>query len=104
VKENKNIKIFDHTFVIDLITKDGTCNGAVAWHAKKGNLLIWAKLTILATGGCGQVYRETTNPDVATGMDWQYIWAGCASGWSSFTSSTTSILGAYLLIRTRGEG
>ncbi len=32
-----------------------------------GKTLVWAKQTILCTGGVGQVYRETTNPDVATG-------------------------------------
>jgi L-aspartate oxidase len=30
-------------------------------------MLVWARQTILATGGCGQVYRESTNPPVATG-------------------------------------
>ena len=29
--------------------------------------MIWAKQTILASGGCGQVYRETTNPEISTG-------------------------------------
>src|SRR5262249_60788790 len=33
----------------------------------EGLLLVWAKQTILASGGCGLVYRETTNPPVATG-------------------------------------
>ena len=32
-----------------------------------GKTLVWAKQTILCTGGVGQIYRETTNPDVATG-------------------------------------
>ena len=34
-------------------------------HGRK--MLVWARQTILATGGCGQIYRESTNPPVATG-------------------------------------
>jgi L-aspartate oxidase len=34
---------------------------------RHGRLLVWARQSILATGGAGMVYRETTNPPVATG-------------------------------------
>ena len=42
---------------------------AARWSGtpQHGKTLVWAKQTILCTGGRGQVYRETTNPDVATG-------------------------------------
>ena len=36
--------------------------------------MIWAKQTILCTGGCGQVFRETTNPEVATGDGLAIAW------------------------------
>src|SRR5205807_3747837 len=41
--------------------------GAVVDRPGQGLLLVWAKQTILAAGGTGMVYRETTNPPVATG-------------------------------------
>ena len=111
VKENKNIKIFEHTFAIDLITKDGVCHGTIAWHAKRGCVLIWAKRTILATGGCGQVYRETTNPDVATGDGLAMAYRAGAvlrdMEFVQFHPTTLYIAGAvrFLITETvRGEG
>jgi len=59
--------IWPNTFTIDLLTHEGRCRGALVWHARHGRTFIWAKQTILCTGGAGQVYRETTNPEVATG-------------------------------------
>ncbi|MHC4358074.1 MAG: FAD-dependent oxidoreductase, partial [Planctomycetota bacterium] len=67
IKKCPNIDTLEHYFAIDLLTADGTCCGAVAWHRHRGKTVIWAKEIILATGGCGQVYRETTNSEVATG-------------------------------------
>lgn len=62
-----NVQTWEHTFTIDLVTHEGRCRGALVWNSQHGKTLVWAKQTILATGGAGQTYRETTNPDVATG-------------------------------------
>jgi L-aspartate oxidase len=62
-----NVTICDRTFTLDLLVHEGECVGAHVSRPKNENLLIWAKQTILASGGAGQVYRETTNPPVATG-------------------------------------
>lgn len=67
VQQINNIRIFDQCFLIDLITVDGRCVGAVTFHETHGHQLIWAKQTILASGGCGRLYRETSNPAIATG-------------------------------------
>jgi L-aspartate oxidase len=63
----KNLTLWDRTFTIDLLTHDGACVGALVRQRKREQLLIWAKQTVLASGGVGMVYRETTNPPVATG-------------------------------------
>ena len=62
-----NVAIWDDTFTIDLLTDGGACVGAVVWRPGVGPVLVWAKQVVLAAGGCGMVYRETTNPPVATG-------------------------------------
>src|SRR5688572_23186873 len=54
-----NVRIWDDTFTIDLLTHDGVCCGAVVARNGAGKFLIWAKQVILASGGCGMVYRET---------------------------------------------
>ena len=64
---SSNIDIWEDTFTLDLLTLDGECRGALVWNARHGKTMVWAKQTILATGGLGQIYRETTNTDVATG-------------------------------------
>jgi L-aspartate oxidase len=64
-REVANVTVWDNTFTLDLLSHENGCVGAIAW--REGPVLIWAKQTILASGGAGQVYRETTNPPVATG-------------------------------------
>ena len=70
VRSLDRVRLFDHCFVLDLVTLDGSppqCLGAITHHPKYGLQVIWAKATILTTGGCGQVYRESTNPNASTG-------------------------------------
>jgi len=66
VKQVEHIQCWPETFTIDLLTRDGRCQGALVWNRHHGKTFIWAKQTILATGGAGCLYRETTNPDIAT--------------------------------------
>jgi len=65
--QRSNIEFWENSFTIDLLTLGGACRGALVWNRHHGKTLVWAKQTILATGGCGQIYRESTNPSVATG-------------------------------------
>lgn len=74
-----NIEVWPETFTIDLVTHEGVCRGALVWHPGRGKTLIWARRTILATGGAGQIYRESTNPAGASGDGIALAWrAGAA--------------------------
>ncbi len=66
VRKSKRITVLERTRVLDLIVQRGACVGVRASVAGKAVEII-ADACVLATGGCGQVYRYTTNPEVATG-------------------------------------
>ena len=66
-RERTNIDIWENTFTVDLLTYEGRCRGAVILNEGHQPIMVWAKETILCTGGAGQVFRESTNPSVATG-------------------------------------
>lgn len=77
ISTNKNIKICEYYFAIDLLTeknlekKSGnkdSCYGIYALNIKTNKVeKIISRKTILASGGAGQVYMHTTNPGIATG-------------------------------------
>jgi L-aspartate oxidase len=67
IRSLPNVTIWRHAFTIDLLTDSDHCRGAIVWNEQHGKTLVWAKQTVLCTGGGGQVYRESTNPVVATG-------------------------------------
>jgi len=68
VRSHPNIELWDDHFVIDLLTADtGECIGALVQKQDNSRVLVYGSATVLCTGGAGQLYRYTTNPDVATG-------------------------------------
>ena len=70
-----NIEIFPQHLAIDLITNhhlkvkgEKRCYGAYILDTTNGKIgKFTAKITMLASGGIGQVYKNTTNPSIATG-------------------------------------
>jgi len=112
-----NVRIFENCFALDLLTPgisaDGTqpVLGAITYHPRYGLQIIWASATILASGGAGQVYRETTNPPVATGDGIAMAYrAGAAladMAFMQFHPTTLYVAGASRSLITeaiRGEG
>jgi len=107
----ESVDIRQETFAIDLLTVDHTVVGVLAWHPGQGMYVVRARRTILATGGLGRIYRETTNPEVATGDG---LAMACRAGavladmeFVQFHPTTLYIAGAsrHLISETvRGEG
>jgi L-aspartate oxidase len=76
VRSFDTIRISENSFAIDLITAEGArgegqgprgeeCLGAIALINGQVTV-IWARRTLLASGGAGQLWRESTNPKIAT--------------------------------------
>lgn len=79
VRNHPNIRIFEHHFAMELLTEHHLgvkvktlekihCFGAYVLDAVTEEVIkMLAKVTVLASGGAGEVYQHTTNPSVATG-------------------------------------
>ncbi len=61
------VELHEGEFVVDLLTEDGACIGVLSLDAEGVLTLNHSRAVVLATGGAGQVFSSTTNPDVATG-------------------------------------
>jgi L-aspartate oxidase len=80
IEKQQNIKLISHCFVVDIITQhhlgylitkatpDIECYGVYVLNLASNKIeKILSNITLIATGGNGQVYRTTTNPAIATG-------------------------------------
>jgi L-aspartate oxidase len=67
IAEFDSIKVLEHTYAIDLLIPNGRCTGVLAVNRDRELLLILSRAVILATGGCGQIYRYTSNGRFCSG-------------------------------------
>jgi L-aspartate oxidase len=68
VRETSGVRLVEDTFLVDLLTSDDRCVGALVMdRGSHAVMAVLADAVVLATGGSGQMYRVTTNPLVATG-------------------------------------
>ncbi len=66
VSENNNIDIMENTIAVELIVEDEVCKGVVLFNEKEYMIAV-SNNVIIASGGLGQIYKNTTNPKTATG-------------------------------------
>jgi L-aspartate oxidase len=74
VRGLKNVELMEWTATVDLLVEDGRVVGATLLGADGATQEIRARAVLLASGGAGQVYSETTNPAVATGDGIAMAW------------------------------
>src|SRR5258707_10596828 len=67
VRETPRIELMEWTTSVDLIVEGGCVAGATLLDGEGGLRTVSARAVLLASGGAGQVYSDTTNPAVATG-------------------------------------
>lgn len=68
VSDLDNVTIKECTFAIDILTENGVCKGVLTSNEEGTELkAYYAPVVVCASGGYGQLYAKTTNPEVATG-------------------------------------
>lgn len=66
VKESENINIYENTYFVDIIEKEGKCIGAILVRENE-QINVYAKTVVLATGGIGGLFNNSTNQRNLTG-------------------------------------
>src|SRR4030095_12791670 len=111
VSAHPRVRVYDDAQAVRLLAQDGACTGARFLTRDRGAEDAERSRTLLATGGAGQVFRETTNPAVATGdgIAMAFAAGACVTDleFVQFHPTVLSVEGAprFLLSEAlRGEG
>jgi len=68
LRKHENIEVEENVVAVDLIIRNNRCIGAKVLDTRnEGVNKILALITVIATGGIGQLYSKTSNPEIATG-------------------------------------
>ena len=66
VRATPSVHSVEHAFLVDLLTTDGRVTGALLWIDGRPRV-VRAGAVVLASGGAGQLFADTTNPPLSTG-------------------------------------
>lgn len=111
-RSKPNIEMLAHSSTLDILKRDGVAVGVSFIDSELQQVhSLYARATILATGGAGQLYKHTTNPDVATGdgiaMAYRAGAKVCDMEFVQFHPTVLNVAGAprFLISEAvRGEG
>jgi L-aspartate oxidase len=111
IAQDPNVRVIDHALAVGAIIEQGRAAGVWFLDEQQRVCAARAYATLIATGGAGQVYRETTNPPVATGdgVTFAYLCGAVVSDleFVQFHPTVLNVPGVprYLLSEAlRGEG
>jgi L-aspartate oxidase len=119
VEDQKNIKILENTFLLDLLIDEKKAVGAIAFNENEF-IIFLTRAVIIATGGCAYIYENTSNPPVTTGdgiaaayrgganiIDMEFVQfhptTFCGSGEFSFLISESLRGEGAVLVNSKGE-
>lgn len=67
-EKSNSVEVIENGLVLDLIVQDNECLGVYYYDEEEKKVIaVLSNVTLIATGGIGQVYKFTTNPPIATG-------------------------------------
>ena len=103
------VRFYSEYHVLSLVFDEARCVGAVTYDLATGEVhLLQAKAVLLATGGCGKIYRTTSNGFATTGEMFNLV---CRSGipledleFVQFHPTGLYPLGILVSEAARGEG